>query len=135
MNKVVLIGNLTRDPELRQTPSGVSVCQFGIAVNRRFADQNGQRGVDFFNIVVWRAQGENCAKYLAKGKPVAVIGHLETRQYEDKQGVKHNIVEVIAEEVQFLGSGNKGEGGATSSRPDSIDDMSGFSEMDAQLPF
>ena len=134
MNKVIIIGNLTRDPELRTTPSGVSVCSFGVAVNRRYVDQSGQRGVDFFNVVVWRQQGENCAKYLAKGRPVAVVGHLETRQYEDKNGVKNNVVDIIADEVQFLGSGQREGGGPGRQEP--TGDLEGFTEMaDATLPF
>ena len=134
MNKVIIIGNLTRDPELRTTPSGVSVCSFGVAVNRRYVDQSGQRGVDFFNVVVWRQQGENCAKYFAKGRPVAVVGHLETRQYEDKNGVKNNVVDIIADEVQFLGSGQREGGGPGRQEP--TGDLEGFTEMaDATLPF
>ena len=102
MNKCFIIGNLTRTPELRTTPNGVSVCTFGIAVNRRFKDQSGQQGTDFFNVVVWRQQGENCAKCLDRGSKAAVFGHLETRSYEDKQGVKRTVTEIIADEVEFL---------------------------------
>ena len=102
MNKIILIGNLTRDPELRTTPSGVSVCSLSIAVQRDFADNDGNRVADFFNINVWREKGENCNKYLKKGKKIAVIGSLQTRTYEDKDGVKRAITEVVANDVEFL---------------------------------
>ena len=85
MNKCVLVGNLTRDPELAQTPSGISVCKFSIAVNRMYADANGERQVDFINIVTWRGLAENCGKYLSKGKKVALSGQIQTRSYDDKK--------------------------------------------------
>ena len=102
MNKAFFIGNLTRDPELSQTPSGVSVCKFGLAVNRNFTNANGEREVDFFNIVAWRALGENCAKYLSKGKKVSIVGRVEITKYEDKQGEEKTVVNVVAEDVEFL---------------------------------
>ena len=102
MNKVILVGNLTRDPELSETPSGVAVCKFSIAVNRPHANSDGERQTDFFNIVVWRGQGENAAKYLKKGSKVGIVGSLQNRSYEDKDGVKRSVTEVIASEVEFL---------------------------------
>ncbi len=102
MNKVYLIGNLTRDPELATTTSGVSVCRFSIAVQRRFSNAEGEREADFFNIVVWRAQGENCHKYLKKGSKCAVIGALQNRSYDANDGTKRTVTEIIAEEVEFL---------------------------------
>lgn len=102
MNKVFLIGNLTRDPELTETPNGASLCKFGIAVSRDYANGDGTRESDFFNIVVWRGLAENCAKYLTKGNKVAVCGRLETRSYEDRDGVKRNVTEIIASDVEFL---------------------------------
>ena len=102
MNRVILIGNLTRDPELTETPSGVAVCRFSIAVSRDYANSDGNRETDFFNITVWRARAENCGKYLKKGNKVAVIGSLQTRSYEDKDGIKRNITDVVANEVEFL---------------------------------
>ena len=118
MNKVFLIGNLTRDPELSTTNSGASVCKFGLAVQRRFTNkQTGEREVDFFDVTVWSAQGENCHKYLRKGNKACVTGRVEIRTY-DKDGVKMKAVDIIADEVEFLtspsesgGSGN-GSGGA-----------------------
>ncbi len=109
MNKVFLIGNLTRDPELTETPSGVAVCRFSIAVSRDYANSDGTRETDFFNITVWRGRAENCGKYLKKGNKVAVIGSLQNRTYEDKDGIKRNVTDVVANEVEFLtpkGAGN-----------------------------
>ena len=102
MNKVILIGNLTRDPELRTTPSGVSICNMSLAVQRDYADNDGNRVTDFFNINIWREKAENCAKYLKKGKKIAVVGSLQTRSYEDKDGIKRNVTEVVASDVEFL---------------------------------
>ncbi len=102
MNKVILIGNLTRDPELTETPNGIAVCRFSIAVSRDYANSEGARETDFFNITVWRGRAENCGKYLKKGNKVAVVGSLQTRSYEDKDGVKRNVTDIIASEVEFL---------------------------------
>ncbi len=102
MNKVILIGNLTRDPELTETPSGVAVCRFAIAVSRDYANSDGTRETDFFNITVWRGRAENCGKYLKKGNKVAVVGSLQNRSYEDKDGIKRNVTDIVASEVEFL---------------------------------
>ena len=109
MNRVYLIGNLTRDPELAVTNSGVSVCRFSIAVSRRFANTEGERETDFFNIVVWRAAGENCHKYLKKGSKCAVVGSLQNRSYDAQDGSKRYVTEITADEVEFLSS-RAGEG-------------------------
>lgn len=110
MNKFILIGNLTRDPELSTTSSGVSVCRFSIAVNRRFKNANGEQETDFFNIVVWRQQGENCAQYLRKGSKVSVIGQIQNRTYE-QDGVKRYVTDFVADEVEFLSPKNDGQSG------------------------
>lgn len=102
INKVILIGNLTKDPELSQTSSGVKFCKFGIAVNRPFANSDGEREVDFFNITTWRGQAETCAKYLIKGKKVCIVGSLQNREYTDNNGVKRTATDVIASEIEFL---------------------------------
>jgi len=102
MNKVILIGNLTRDPEVRATPSGVTICTFSVAVSRRFQNQSGERVTDYFNIIAWRQLGETCGRYLAKGRKVAVIGELQTRSYDAKDGSKRYVTEVVADEVEFL---------------------------------
>ena len=102
MNKVFLIGNLTRDPEFATTQSGVNVCKFAIAVSRDYADANGNRETDYFSIVVWRGKAEICNKYLKKGSKVGIVGTLQNRSYEDKDGVVRHITEIIANEVEFL---------------------------------
>lgn len=102
MNKIILIGNLTRDPETRTTTSGVSVCSFTIAVNRRFNSQSGEKQTDFFRISAWRQLGDNCQKYLAKGRKVAVVGELTARTYEGNDGTTRMSLEVTADEVEFL---------------------------------
>ncbi len=102
MNRVILIGNLTKDPELKQTQSGVSVCNISIAVSRDYTDSDGNRQADFFNINVWREKGENCHKYLKKGRKVAIVGSIQNRSYEDKDGAKRTVTEIIASDVEFL---------------------------------
>ncbi len=104
MNKAILIGNLTKDPELRTTSGGVSVCQFTLAVNRRFTNQQGVREADFIPIVVWRQTAELCARYLSKGRKCAVVGTIQTRSYDAQDGTKRFVTEVVADEVEFLGS-------------------------------
>lgn len=112
MNKVMLIGNLTRDPELSSISSGVSVCRFSIAVNRRFRNANGETETDFFNIVAWRGLADTCAQYLRKGLKVCIIGQIQNRSYEDKDGVRRYATDIIADEVEFLTP--KGESSANS---------------------
>ncbi len=114
INRVVITGNLTRDPELRSTGGGLSVCSLRVAVNTRRKDQGSGEWVDkpnYFDVTVWGAQGENCAQYLAKGRPVAVDGRLEWREWQDKEGNKRQSVDIIADSVQFLGSREGGENG------------------------
>ena len=119
MNKCVLVGNLTRDPELSTTANGISLCRFSIAVNRSYANSNGEREADFINIVAWRGLAENCGKYLAKGNKVAVSGSIQTRNYEDKDGNKRYATEVVADDVEFLTPRGEGApaGPARSSKP------------------
>lgn len=106
LNKVFLLGNLTRNPELRHTAQGTSVANFSIAVNRTFKSSDGEfkKETNYFNIIVWGKTGENCHKYLSKGRPVLVEGRLQNRSYETQDGQKRTITEVVAENVQFLGS-------------------------------
>lgn len=111
MNKVILIGRLTRDPELRYTSSNVPTATFSVAVDRPFTSQSGEREADFINIVVWRKQAENCKNYLAKGSQVAIEGRIQTRNYDDKDGKKVYVTEVIADNVQFLGTKGQNQGG------------------------
>lgn len=102
MNKVILIGNLTKDPDFRTTTSGTSVCSFSIAVNRRFQNQAGEKVADFFNIVAWRQLGELCNKYLSKGRKVCVAGELQNRSYDAKDGTKRYVTEIVADDIEFL---------------------------------
>ncbi len=106
MNKVFLIGRLTRDPELRYTGSNTAVASFSIAVNRNFTNQSGEREADFINIVVWRKQAENVKNYLTQGSQVAIDGRIQTRSYDDQDGKKRYVTEVVADNVEFLGSKN-----------------------------
>ncbi len=110
MNKCILIGNLTRDPELTETPSGIAVCKFSIAVNRSYANANGEREADFINIVTWRGLAENCGKYLFKGDKVAVSGSIQTRTYEDRNGDTRYVTEIVADNVEFLTPHDKDAG-------------------------
>lgn len=106
MNKVVLIGRLTRDPELRYTGNNTPVASFTLAVNRNFSNQQGEREADFINIVVWRKQAENVKNYLTQGSQCAVEGRIQTRSYDDQNGQKRYVTEVVADNVEFLGSKN-----------------------------
>lgn len=111
MNKVLLIGNLTRDPELSETSGGVAVCHFTVAVTRDFASADGNRETDFFNVTVWRGRAETCGRYLKKGNKVAVMGSLQNRSYDDKDGIRRTATEVIASDVEFLTPKNATGGG------------------------
>jgi single-strand DNA-binding protein len=120
INRVVLTGNLTSDPELRSLPSGTSVCKLRVACNTRRKDGSTGEWTDkanFFDVTVWGAQGENCARYLSKGRPVAIDGRLEWREWETPEGNKRQAIDIIADAVQFLGgrddapSGGQGGGG------------------------
>ncbi len=102
MNKVFLIGRLTRDPELRYTSSNLPVATFTVAVNRNFANQSGEREADFINVVVWRKQAENAKNYLNQGSQVAIDGRIQTRSYDGEDGKKRYVTEVIADNIQFL---------------------------------
>lgn len=130
MNKIIMIGNLASDVETRTTQSGDTAGSFRLAVQRRFVNQQGVREADFFNVVVWRKIAENCAKYLAKGRKCAVVGSLQTRSYE-KDGQKHYVTEIVADEVEFIG-GSKDQ---AQSAPESAE-SGGFTPVeDDELPF
>ncbi len=117
MNKVMLIGNLTRDPELNTTNSGVSVCRFSLAVQRRFANAENGPQADFFNIVVWRGQAENCHKFLKKGSKCCVIGKIQNSSYEAQDGTKRYTTEIVADEIEFLTSRSGDSSDAPADRP------------------
>ncbi|EII2061293.1 single-stranded DNA-binding protein [Listeria monocytogenes] len=114
MNRVVLVGRLTKDPELRYTPAGLAVATFTLAVNRAFTNQNGEREADFIQCVVWRKPAENVANFLKKGSLAGVDGRIQTRNYEDNDGKRVFVTEVVAETVQFLEPKNNNAEGATS---------------------
>ncbi len=141
MNKASLIGRLTRDPELRTTSTGRNVCQFSIAVNRTFTNASGEREADFINCVVWDKQAENLAKYQKKGNQIAVEGRIQTRNYDDKDGKKVYVTEVIAEEAYFADSKREGEanspfGGNSGASFDANTAPNDFTQVtDDDLPF
>jgi single-strand DNA-binding protein len=114
LNRVILIGRLTRDPELRYTPSGVAVTQFTLAVDRPFTNNQNEREADFINIVTWRQLAETCANYLRKGRLTAVEGRMQVRNYDNNEGKKVYVTEVVADNVRFLESAGGKEGGASS---------------------
>lgn len=117
INRVVLVGRLTRDPELRYTPSGVAVANFTIAVNRPFSNQQGERDADFISIVVWRRAAENVANFVGKGSLVGIDGRLQTRSYDNNEGKRVYITEVVADSVQFLEPKGQKGGPTPSSGP------------------
>ncbi len=136
LNRIVLIGRLTHDPEIRYTPSGTPVTKFTIAVDRRFG-KDGQKETDFIDIVVWSKAAENCANYLGKGRLVAVDGRLQIRSYDDSQGIRRKAAEVIAENVRFLDRAKEDQG--TVSRPTAPNKEESFASevsfVDDDMPF
>ena len=137
MNRATIIGNLTKDPELKTTASGVSVCTFTVAVNRNFGDR---KEVDFIPVVTWRGLAENCSKFLSKGRKVGVSGRIQTRSYEANSGEKRYVTEIIADDVEFLSP--KGEGGVKDAPPPPDeaglfgDEPADFEPLDdEQMPF
>lgn len=137
MNKVLLIGNLTKDPELSTTTNGVSLCKFTLAVPRKYTSSNGEREADFLPIVVWRAQADNCYKYLKKGSKASVTGTIQTRVYDTPEGSRRYMTEIVAEEVEFISTKNSdGEtDGEPINKPDT-DVVNKFEPIDDDnLPF
>ncbi|MDE7373033.1 MAG: single-stranded DNA-binding protein [Clostridia bacterium] len=126
MNKVFLIGNLTKDPELSSTSSGIKFCRFTLAVSRSYS-KDGKRETDFLPVVVWRAQADNCARYLKKGSRAAVCGSIQTRNYDAQDGSRRYVTEIAADEVQFLTTKNEGEVDST--------DFDDLKPIDDDLPF
>ena len=137
MNKVYLIGNLTRDPEISTTTSGISICRMSIAVGRRFSNAEGGRDTDFFNITAWRGTAENCAKFLKKGNKIAVSGSIQTRTYDKQDGTKGFSIDIVADEVEFLSSKNdnseSSEGGVAMGGSNPVSDLQPID--DDNLPF
>lgn len=131
LNKVILIGRLVRDPELRYTANGVAVAGFTVAVDRPFTNQQGERETDFIDIVVWRKLAETCANHLSKGRLVAVDGRLQVRSYETPEGQRRKVAEVVADDVRFLDRPR--EGAAAAGSLDSLGSEISMSEDD--VPF
>ena len=145
MNKAILIGNLANDPESRTTQSGIAQCTFRLAVQRRFANAQGVREADFLTIVCWRQTAELCARYLSKGRKVAVEGSIQTRSYDAQDGTKRYVTEIVADNVEFLGSRDEGSRGGdyapaapapAAPRQQAAPANGGFTEVDDdELPF
>ena len=133
MNKVILMGRLTRDPEVRYTQTNNTlVASFSIAVNRRFVRQGEERQADFINIIAWGKTGEFCSKYFTKGQQVAIVGRIQTRNWEDDQSQKHYVTEVVAEEVYFAGDKKNS---SESTNTSTIDDTDYGAFAGDDLPF
>ena len=130
MNKWHGIGNLTKDPELYETPNGVNVAKFTIAVQRRFSNADGERVVDFINCVAWRTTAENLHKFCKKGDKIAVVGELQTRSYEAQDGTKRFVTEIVADEVEFISTKKTGEKAESKATLTPIDE-----DDDGSLPF
>lgn len=138
LNKVFLLGNLTRDPELRHTPQGTSVANFSIAVNRNYKGNDGEfkKETSYFNIIVWGKSGENCQKFLTKGRPVLVEGRLQNRSYETQDGQKRTVTEIVADNVQFLGSGSGRDAADGNAGSEDVGFAADFSPVDDDaVPF
>jgi single-strand DNA-binding protein len=134
---VTLVGNLVQDPDLRQLPSGTSVCELRVAVNSSYKDGSGQwvEKASYFDVKVWGPQGENCARYLSKGRQVAVDGRLDQRSWEAQDGTKRSRVEIVADTVMFLGGGQGGQGGGQEGRqsytpPSDLTPANDFKDID-----
>lgn len=136
MNRVILTGRLTKDPELTTTTNGINVCRFALAVDRKFTNENGEKEADFINIVVWRGLAENCNKYLRKGNKAGIVGSIQTRTYDDREGNKRYATEVVADEVEFLSSPNENENKPKYESQKRQETMKGFEPIDdLHLPF
>lgn len=138
LNRVILIGRLTRDPELRYTPTGVATTSFTLAVDRPFTSQGGEKEADFIPVVTWRQLAETCANYLRKGRLAAVEGRIQIRNYENNEGKRVYVTEIIADNVRFLESANQGNGGTRSNSNDNdpfVDDGKPIDIKDEDLPF
>lgn len=138
LNRVVIIGRLTRDPELRYTPNGTASCTFTLAVERNFKNSNGEREADFIPIVTWRQLAENCANYLRKGRLTAVEGRIQTRSYENNEGRKVYVTEVIADNVRFLESAKNDDRPSNDDRSRNSDPFASDEPLDLSdidLPF
>ncbi|WP_283271125.1 single-stranded DNA-binding protein [Streptococcus dysgalactiae] len=138
INNIVLVGRMTKDAELRHTPNQVAVATFTLAVNRRFKEQNGERETDFINCVIWRQSAENLANWAKKGTLIGITGRIQTRNYENQQGQRVYVTEVVAESFQMLESRNQQSGQVNSSQNDNSQPFGNQSQIDISdddLPF
>ena len=137
MNKAILVGNLTKDPEMRTTPSGVSVTSFTVAVQRRYKDADGERQADFISCVAWRGTAEFIAKHFIKGQKIGIVGSLQTRTYDDQNGVRRYVTEVVVDEAEFVTSKAQNSGTNKQSAEDLFgEDLSDLQQIDDEiLPF
>ena len=143
MNKAILVGNLTKEPEQRTTSSGIAVTSFTVAVNRRYKTQDGQQQTDFINCVAWRGTAEFVAKYFSKGSRIGVVGTIQTRTYNDQNGNKRYVTEVVADEVEFAGSKTQNQDMQKPTEQESrtadelfAEDLADFQPLDdSELPF
>lgn len=136
MNKVILVGRLTADPELKKTQNGVSVCSFKVAVNRRFADENGNRQADFINCVAWRQTAEFICNYFAKGRMIGLVGALQTRDWTDNEGRKRYATEVIVDEAYFTEGKQESTTHSQPAKPSSMQDFqSSYQASEGYLPW
>ena len=136
MVKVWLTGNLTKDPELTKTANGISVCKFSVAVQRKYANADGKKEVDFLNIVAWRGLADNCNKYLRKGNKCGVVGSIQTRSYDANDGTKKYLTEIIAEEIEFLSPKTENENKSQTESQKRQEVMKDFTPIDdSKLPF
>lgn len=136
MNKFFITGRLTKDVEKQTTQSGVSVARFSVAVDRAFKDENGNKQADFFNVVAWRGLADLCSQYLAKGRQVAIVGQVQNRSYEDANGNKRFVTEVIAESVEFIGgNGNSAQNENAGAKPTQRPKVDDLEEILEDLPF
>ncbi len=134
MNKVFLIGNLTRDPELSETNSGIPVCRFSIAVNRRFSSQGGEQQTDFFSVTAWRNLAETVARYTKKGNKVAITGSIQIRNVDDNSGQRRTFVDIIADDVEFLTPKSAGTEDYAPAAPKKKPALEAFDD-DSDIPF
>ncbi len=141
MNKVILIGRLTKDPELRYTASNIAYCQFTVAVDRRYKSENGQQTADFIGVAAWRQTAEFVSKYFSKGNKIGITGSIQTRTWDDKEGQKHYITEVVADEVEFVESKKKetseyqGVADPDTGKQSNADNFYVLDEDDGDIPF
>lgn len=133
MNKVILIGNICKDPEISETNSGVAVCRFSIAVNRRRASEDAEQQTDFFNVTAWRGLADTISRFCKKGNKIAVTGQIQIRTYEDREGAKRTSVDIIAEEVEFLSPKSNDEA-TTAEEPKKKPALQAFDD-DSDIPF